>query len=278
MSAQHAPYDPHWVADFYNKYGDREWERLMATPVDRVSLAIHTHYLRRFIQPGSRVLEIGPGPGRFTQILAELGCNVSVADISPGQLELHRNKALELGFEAAVEERRCLDICNLDAYADCSFDAVLAYGGPLSYVFDRAEQALRECTRVCRPGGHVLASVMSLWGSCHRFLPQVLEMPVEANQRITTSGDLTPRTWDQVTHRCHMFRSGELRALVERIPLTVRALSASGFLVLTWSEKLQDLDPQSAAWKELLRMELEACAGEGGTDAGTHIIVVAERP
>lgn len=271
-------YDPAWTAAYYDAYGAKEWDRFSRTPVDQVSLYLHTHYLRRFVAPGSRVLEIGAGPGRFTQVLAGLDCRVVVGDLSEVQLKLHRERAAELGFEPAVERRLRLDICDLGAFDTDTFDAVVAYGGPLSYVFDRASDALAECVRVCRPGGHVLVSVMSLWGTCHQNLASVLALPPTTNRRITDSGDLSPDTWEDVVHRCHLFRADELRSLAVAAGLTVAAVSASGCLVIRWDESLADPDPASETWRELLRMELEASRQPGCLDMGTHIILVGAKP
>lgn len=277
MRNEPAKYDPSWISTFYGQYGDREWSRLSQTPADRVNFAIHVHYLRRFVKPESRVLEIGSGPGRFTQVLGALGCRVLVSDISEVQLQLHRKHSLELDFEGCVEDRQHLDVCDLRALDSESFDAVLCYGGPLSYVFDQAAPALRECARVCRPGGRVLASVMSLWGSCHRLLPAILQIPVEANQRVTATGDLTPENWAEVKHRCHMFRSAEVRDLAVQAGLHVLAMSASNCLSINWDECLSEFDDGSESWNELLRMEIEACQEAGCLDAGTHIILVARK-
>ena len=38
-------YQAQRTADYFDKTGMEEWERLVATPVDEVSLYIHTHYL-----------------------------------------------------------------------------------------------------------------------------------------------------------------------------------------------------------------------------------------
>ena len=56
-------YDAGHIARFFDEYGHREWKRLTATPVDEISLYIHTHYLKQTIPAGSYVLEIGAGPG-----------------------------------------------------------------------------------------------------------------------------------------------------------------------------------------------------------------------
>jgi SAM-dependent methyltransferase len=270
-------YSRAWVSAYFDEYGEREWVRLSRSPVDRVSFFVHAYYVRQFVRPGARVLEVGAGPGRFTQLLADLGCRVFVSDISEVQLELHRRYARELGFDAAVEDRQILDICDLGALDTESFDAVLCYGGPLSYVFEQAGPALCECVRVCRTGGHVLASVMSLWGSFHRLLQAVLQVPADANRRITDSGDLSPESWDGVRHRSHMFRSGELRDLATEAGLRVVALSASNCLSVNWDEYLSGIDEVSEQWQELLQMELEACREPGCLDAGTHIILVGEK-
>ena len=97
-------YDSDRVAKHFDDLGLREWNRLLETPVDEVSLYIHTHYLKEYVQPGSRVLEIGAGAGRFTQVLVNLGVRVLVADISQVQLDLNRQHAHQYGFAHAIED------------------------------------------------------------------------------------------------------------------------------------------------------------------------------
>jgi len=270
-------YSPEWIATHYDEYGEQEWERFTRSPADEVSLFLHTHYLEQFVKPGSRVLDIGAGPGRFTQIMADMGCHVVVADISQVQLNLHRKYAEMLGFEEAVEERLKLDICDMSCLSSEAFDAVICYGGPLSYVFDQASSALGECVRVCRRGGHILASVMSLWGAAHRYLEGVLAVPPESNRKITETGNLTPENWDGVRHRCHMFRPDEVRRVVNQEGLTVAAISASNCISICWDEFLTESKDDPKKWQELLRMELAACCEEGCLGMGTHIIVVGKK-
>src|SRR5512143_176115 len=97
-------YMPQEVAAFFDEYGLAEWERLVSSPAGEIKLHVHAHYLNAYVPAGARVLEVGAGPGRFTQMLAAMGCRIVVADISPGQLDLNRRKAVELGFAGAVED------------------------------------------------------------------------------------------------------------------------------------------------------------------------------
>jgi SAM-dependent methyltransferase len=268
-------YDPDWVIRYYDEWGDREWERLMQTPLDEVSLHVHTHYLTRYVQPGTRVLEIGAGPGRFTQVLADLGCRILVADISQTQLDLNRQHGQERGFASAVEDWRRLDICDLSALDAASFDAAVAYSGLFSYVFDRAGDALAECKRVLKPGGFLLASVMPLWGSAHSALGNILDIPLDQNWRVIHTGDLTPANYPTGTHFCHMFRAKEFRELLTRAGLDVVAMSASNCLSTGWNERLAEVRQDTQRRSGLLEMELEATSEDGCLDMGTHLIAVA---
>jgi SAM-dependent methyltransferase len=184
------------VRDYFDTLGAGEWERLVQAPSARVALELHRRFLARFIQPRSRVLEIGAGPGRFTVELAALGASVVVSDISAVQLELNRDKVLAAGCEHYVEDRLLLDVRDLSAFAAGAFDGVVVYGGPISYAFDQAPVALAECIRVTRPGGVVLGSVMSTIGSFRWFLPGVAEeiktFGIEAMDTCCTPGTRGP--------------------------------------------------------------------------------------
>ena len=85
-------YGPRHIAQFFGEYGEREWERLDTDAPAWVSVYLHRRYLRRFIKRGSRVLEVGAGPGRFTIELARLGAHIIVGDVSAVQLELNRKR------------------------------------------------------------------------------------------------------------------------------------------------------------------------------------------
>lgn len=65
-------YDPAYVSRYYDEYGEREWDRLEASPAGRVSFHLHRRYLQRYVEAGDHVLEVGAGPGRFTIELALL--------------------------------------------------------------------------------------------------------------------------------------------------------------------------------------------------------------
>jgi SAM-dependent methyltransferase len=263
------PYDAGYIARFFDDYGEREWERFERQPMDRVNLEVHRRLLREYVRPGERVLEAGAGPGRFTLELADIGATVVVGDVSPRQLELHREKTASV--EDSVEERVLFDIVDLSRFRDGEFDATVCYGGPLSYVLGEADRALAELLRVTRPGGRVLVTVMSLLGAARAYFHAFAELIDEfgwerAVADVFRTGDLAEDV--NRGHVCRLYRWRELEALLGRHPCRLLAASAANFLSVVWEE-----DPD----ERFLELELAACREPGALDGGTHIVAVVER-
>jgi SAM-dependent methyltransferase len=276
-------YSPDRVRVFYDQYGAAEWDRFDKNVAGRVSLELHKRFQRHWVHPGDRVLEVGAGPGRFTIELARLGARIMVSDISPRQLDLNRDRVVAAGYEDAVERRQRLDVTDLSSVGRASFDVVTAFGGPLSYVFERAGQALDEMLAAVRPGGIVLFSVMSRWGSIHQFLDGVLK---EFARGLTNEYRVLVETGDQfdetgrstvidLPHEMHLFTWDEVEGLLATRPCRLLDASAANFLSVRADGAASDL--ASETWDQFLSWEEEACRSKGALDAGTHIMVALER-
>lgn len=274
-----AYYDAGVIGAYFDNYGEREWARLDADVENRVSFHLHRAFLEKFVGAGDEVLEAGAGPGRFTIELAKLGARVTAGDLSAVQLELNRARVAEAGHADAVVARKILDIVDLSEFAAGTFDAVVAYGGPLSYVLERADDALGELLRVVKPHGHVLLSVMSLMGATRKYLPGVVKW---ARERDLEEVEHVMRTGDQVGeigagHICHMYRWAELEALLRRHSCTIVAASAANFLSVNQHDALAEIETDPALWEKFLGWEQDACRQPGALDGGTHIICVVRR-
>ena len=270
-------YDREQTANAYDEYGEQGVGRHETAPIHRVSFHIHRHYLTEFIRRGDRVLEAGAASGRFTVELARLGARIVVTDISPGQLELNVANVAEAGLESAVEGREFADIVDLGTYPDGSFDAVVCYGGPLSHVMDRADEALGELLRVTKPGGYVLLGVMSRHGALHAFLAgaeaEIEEFGIDEMQAIFETGDL-PTNHSSLGTPVHLFSWAELRALLERHDCDVVVASAANFLSIGNDEVCERWLAGSRDVGSLPGWEVASCAQPGAIDGGTHIIAV----
>jgi ubiquinone/menaquinone biosynthesis C-methylase UbiE len=253
-------YDPERAAAYYDAFGEKEWNRFEEGRTPAAGLDIHVRFLERFVRPGDRVLDAGAGPGRFALELVRLGAEVVALDISPQQLDLLKQRLPDI--ETVVG-----DVVDLGRFPDGSFEVTVCYGGPLSYVLDRAEEALAELVRVTRPGGHVLASVMSTVGTVIHAVQVILELArrdgTDAQEEIVRTGHL-PDAPDYGHLAMHLYRWSELEALLSRHGDIV-ATAAAGLI--------PDPRPDEPELRELIRrLDAELCEEPGAVSCGQHIV------
>jgi SAM-dependent methyltransferase len=271
-------YDRERAASFFDRYGEREWTRFEDGRNSPSSLRVHLDHLRRFIRADDRVLDAGAGPGRFTLELARLGARVVVCDVSPVQLAQNRSRLEEAGLAASVESWIEADILDLGVVATGSFDAVVCYGGPLSYVMDRADEAVGELLRLIRPGGLLLASVMSLLGATAGSLPLVMEEArahgPEAVDAVIRTGDLPSALGGHL--EMHMYRWSEFEALLRRHDCDIVTASASNLsFARLHGDLIASMSDEERAWLE--RWELALVGEPGAISMGEHIIAVSRK-
>ena len=120
--------------------------------------------LERYLVPlPATVLDVGGGPGVYAGWLAKKGYTVRLLDPVPRHVaaaEALARSQTPHGFEVALGEAR-----HLDEPAD-QYDVVLLMG-PLYHLVERSDRllALQEARRVVRPGGQVVAVVISRFAS-----------------------------------------------------------------------------------------------------------------
>lgn len=144
-------------------YYDSNDERGRLTP-DSVELLRTRELLERWLPPApSEILDVGGAAGIYALWLAARGYAVDLVDAMPK----HVAQALEASGRAVSPLRSALvgDARAL-AQPDSSVDAVLLLG-PLYHLTAAADRhaALREASRVLRPGGVLVAAVIGRWAS-----------------------------------------------------------------------------------------------------------------
>lgn len=105
---------------------------------------------------GARVLGLASGGGQQGPVLAAAGAEVTIFDNSPAQLERDREVAARDGLDIRTVEG---DMADLSVFGDESFDLVFH---PVANCFvPDVNPVWRECYRVLRPGGALLAGMMN---------------------------------------------------------------------------------------------------------------------
>ncbi|MFW5825122.1 MAG: bifunctional demethylmenaquinone methyltransferase/2-methoxy-6-polyprenyl-1,4-benzoquinol methylase UbiE, partial [Marinobacter sp.] len=127
---------------------------------DLMSMGIHRLWKRFTIElsgvrPGHQVLDIAGGTGDLTMKFSDLvgtSGKVVLADINASMLQVGRDRLLDQGYAGNIEYVQA-DAEHLP-FPDQSFNLVsIAFG--LRNVTDK-DQALRDMTRVLKPGGKVM--------------------------------------------------------------------------------------------------------------------------
>lgn len=145
------------VQAYYEATVEQEWARLER---HKMEFATTWRAMQESIPAGSAILDVGGGPGRYSIFLSRAGHQVTLLDLSPGNVAFARAKAAELGAELCgyVEG----DALDLSRFEEASFDVVLLMG-PLYHLVRESdrERALRESLRVLSPGGLLIAGFIA---------------------------------------------------------------------------------------------------------------------
>ncbi|MCL2549146.1 MAG: class I SAM-dependent methyltransferase [Symbiobacteriaceae bacterium] len=134
-----------------------EWARL-EVPGGRLEFELTMAIVKSHLPQSAEILDLGGGPGRYTIELAKIGHTLHLADLSPKNLDVARERIAELGV-GNIKSVTQVNAVNLSVYVDESFDAVLLLG-PLYHLTDESERlaCIKEVKRVLKPQGLVFAS------------------------------------------------------------------------------------------------------------------------
>ena len=105
---------------------------------------------------GTRLLALAGSGGQQAPVLAAAGAQVTVFDLSEGQLGKDRLVADRDGLDLRIEQG---DMADLSRFEDASFDLVV---NPCSVCFvAEVEPVWREAARVLRPGGRLMTGFIN---------------------------------------------------------------------------------------------------------------------
>jgi len=140
------------IENYYKAFD--EWNRTF-TPEGSLEFEISLDIMKKYTEAGANVLDLGGGPGRYTQELSKCGRIMSLGDISPELVAIAKEKNKGSPNIKSIDVVNAID---LGIYDDSSFDAVLCMG-PLYHLTDDEEilASLKEIHRVLKDDGVMIA-------------------------------------------------------------------------------------------------------------------------
>jgi ubiquinone/menaquinone biosynthesis C-methylase UbiE len=197
------------LASFYDGDARHYHEMHYIVQTDYTPLKQRQWYIEAMIASlalprGTRILDVGCGPGQLLLQLLRRGYDVKGVDISGGMVEQARALIRSNGF-SEFSGVAVGDIEKLD-FRDQEFDVVVA-SGVIEYQKDD-DVALAEMKRVLKPNGHLILNVTNRYSYltlsdnvyiAFRSLPGVRSMVRALRTKLRGDGQIT----DVPAHRVH---------------------------------------------------------------------------
>ncbi|MCH4886252.1 methyltransferase domain-containing protein [Acidaminobacter sp. JC074] len=266
--------------DFYNKYGEKEWERLFRSPQDKLNYILHMDFLDAELGAGITVLDAGCGGGRFSVDFAKRGCHITLLDISDEQIRIAEEKLNEYDLGSYVDKALVGDIGNLDMIEDDTFDVTVCYGAPLSYLYDNYLDGIKELYRVTKPGGQVFISVNNRLGVIRTLIGRngfdIVDFLARKDywfvDEVVQTGNL-PSHPDVAHPPRHFFEASELMNLFKEIGFKDIKLGSSPCLSAGLSDRVEEIYENKDAWETLVDLEIKSYQKEATLDLGEFLMI-----
>ena len=140
------------LTEFYSGYDE---DGRLRSRHGMVEYLTTMRYIRKYLKPGMRVLEIGAGTGRYAHAIAQEGFTVDAVELVEHNIGVFK-KNTQPGEKVTICQGNAKD---LSMFRDETYDITLLLG-PMYHLFTVEEQklALSEAVRVTRSGGVVFAA------------------------------------------------------------------------------------------------------------------------
>ncbi|MBP3596615.1 MAG: GNAT family N-acetyltransferase [Clostridia bacterium] len=161
------------LTEFYTEACDEE-DRLRSSKRGNLEFITTTTYIDKYLNPGDRILEIGAGPGIYSNYYAEQGYKVDAVELL--DVNFQKLKNIE-SKDLKVHKANAID---LSCFEDDIFDITLCLG-PMYHLFSEEERdmAIKEAIRVTKTGGKIFfayvtneAVIINYFLREHHFLDQ----------------------------------------------------------------------------------------------------------
>jgi 2-polyprenyl-3-methyl-5-hydroxy-6-metoxy-1,4-benzoquinol methylase len=259
------------VRKFYDETVNYEWERLDR---HKVEFELTKRYLNRYIKPNDKVLDLGGGPGKYSLYLAELGCEVTLADLSQKNVDFGLNKAKEHGLPLSG---MCVDSRDLSSIEDGQYDHVLCMG-PMYHLKDETDRVktINECFKKLKPNGIIFVAFVSSYSFVWDYLIRNPDLILNNERKSQLNIMLDDENFVGRGFTDNFFiRPKDVLPFFEQFNLEkLHLINCESFLYLREAELLSQTPEVVTAWLDLAE---QVCEREDMLSLAEHIMYIARK-
>lgn len=136
-----------YIKNFYAKYDE---DNRLRTKFGLVEFITTMTYIKKYIKPDMRILDIGAGTGRYSHALANGGYNIDAIELAESNIDIFKKNMTE-EMKISITQGNAKD---LSRFEDNTYDISLLLG-PMYHLFNTEDKlkALSEAIRVTKKKG-----------------------------------------------------------------------------------------------------------------------------
>lgn len=220
-------------------------------------------YIEKYLKPGSRIIEIGAGTGRYSLALAEKGYDVTAVDLTPHNIEIMRKKVKKHHNIKILEG----NACDMSAFSDESFDMVLLLG-PMYHLFADEDKikAMSEAIRIAKKGAVIFTSYCNSDTAVYKlfYTGKILEFVDKGLIDETYKGLSEPSLVFELA------RKPDIDKFMEQFPVTRLHFVGVDMLSYLYDNKLDRLNDRE--FKEYMKFIDSLCERDDVTGLSIHML------
>jgi S-adenosylmethionine-dependent methyltransferase len=259
------------VRRFYDETVNYEWERLER---HKVEYELSKRFMNRYIKPNDKVLDLGGGPGKYSLYLSEIGCDVTLADLSQKNIDFALNKANELGLPL---KGLCVDSRDLSVIEDGEYDHVLCMG-PMYHLKDENDRVktIKECLKKLTPNGTLFVSFVSSYSFVWDYLIRNPEFILNDERKSELNVMLNDKSFEGKGFTDNFFiRPKDVLPFFQQFTLEkLHLLNCESFLYLREPELLGKPPEVVSAWLDLAE---QVCEREEFLSLAEHLMYIGKK-
>jgi len=258
---------------FYSETSEESRLQLGLGPLE---FARNKYLIQRYLPMQGVIIDVGGGPGVYSEWLAGLGHNVHLVDPVEKHIKQAEKRSAKLKnrFKSYLGEARKLDFPN-------TFADVVILHGPLYHLPEKADRlaAIAEAKRVLKPGGMILGFAINYAASTIPGLlnglmdrPDFLQMCLD---ELTTGNHNAPKSMPGVLPHAYYHRPEQLKAEFAESGLQFLGLHAVEGVV--WLDKNYFINRADNEKKKIHQQLLDATESDEGLLALSPHMMIACR-